>query len=89
MENEEKIYTILELIKMYKQGELPEDVVVFKYLSKNGEGLIHRDEIKREAVIGGIYSTMHEDRLIGAKTRSELDPLKGMDQSKWTKVKRQ
>jgi hypothetical protein len=88
MENEEKIYTILELIKMYKEGALPEDTVVFKYLSTKGEGLIHRDEIKREAVIGGIYSVMHEDRLIGAKTRSELDPLKGMDQTKWSKQPR-
>lgn len=88
METPEKIYTILELIRMYKEGQLPEDEIVFKYLSTNGEGLIHRDEIKREAIIGGIYSTMHEDRLIGAKTRSEMDPLKGMDQSEWTKIPR-
>jgi len=88
MENEEKIYTILELIKMYNEGALPEDVVVFKYLSTKGEGLIHRDEIKREAVIGGIYSVMHEDRLIGAKTRSEMNPLKGMDETKWSKINR-
>lgn len=89
METPEKIYTIIELVKMFREGELPEDQVVFKYLSANGEGIIHRDELHREAVITGIYSVMHEDRLIGAKTRSEMDPLKGMDQNKWTKVKRQ
>ena len=69
--SEEKIYTILELIEQYKNGTLPTDVVVFKYLSKTGTGLIHKDEIKREAIVGGIYATMHQDRIIGAKTRPE------------------
>lgn len=74
--SEEKIYTILELIEQYRDGSLPKDVVVFKYLSKNGTGNIHRDEIKREAVIGGIYSIMHQDRIIGAKTRPEPPTIK-------------
>lgn len=68
---ENKIYTIIELIEQYKNNTLPTDVVVFKYQSKNGVGIIHRDEIKREAIIGGIYSTMHQDRIIGARTAPE------------------
>jgi hypothetical protein len=88
MENPEKIYTIFELIKMYKEGALPEETVVFKYLSTKGEGLIHKDEIKREAIIGGIYSTMHEDRLIGAKTAPEVDQMKGIDKTEWAKIPR-
>jgi hypothetical protein len=69
--SEEKLYTMFELIEQYKNGTLPEDVVVFKYLTKTGHGLIHRDEIKREAIVNGIYATMHQDRIIGAKTRPE------------------
>lgn len=88
METPEKIYTIIELVKLYKEGELPEDEVVFKYLSANGQGIIHRDELKREAIIGGIYSTMHQDNLIGANTAPEVDQMKGMDQTKWTKIPR-
>jgi hypothetical protein len=79
--SEEKIYTILELIEQYKNNTLPPEVVVFKYLSKNGPGNIHRDEIRREAIIGGIYATMHQDKIIGSKTRPD-DPVNGVNRQR-------
>jgi hypothetical protein len=84
---EERIYTMIELIEQFKEGTLPKDVVVFKYQSKDKTSLVHRDELQREAIVSGIYSTMHQDKLIGTKTAP--DHMSGVDKSKWTKVKRQ
>lgn len=78
---EEKIYTMVELIEQYRNDTLPEGESVFKYLSAKGEGLVHRDELHREAVISGIYSVMHQDKLIGTKTAP--DQMSGVDKTKW------
>ena len=78
---EERIYTMIELIQQYKDGSLPKDVVVFKYQSKDKTGLVHKDELQREAIVSGIYSTMHQDKLIGAKTAP--DHMSGVDKSNW------
>jgi hypothetical protein len=78
---EEKIYTMVELIEQYRNDTLPENEMVFKYLSAKGEGLVHRDELHREAVISGIYSVMHQDKLIGTKTAP--DQMSGVDKTKW------
>jgi predicted DNA-binding transcriptional regulator len=84
--SEEKIYTMVELVDHYRKGTLPTDVLVFKYLSAKGEGLIHRDEIQRESVISGLYATMHQDRVIGARTAP--DQMSGVDKTNWEKNKR-
>jgi len=84
---EERLYTMIELIQQFKEGTLPKDVVVFKYQSKDRTGLVHRDELQREAIVSGIYSTMHQDKLIGTKTAP--DQMSGVDKSNWSKTKRQ
>ena len=78
---EEKIYTMIELVEKFREGTLPKDVVVFKYQSKDRTGLVHRDELQREAIVSGIYSTMHQDKLIGTKTAP--DHMSGVDKSNW------
>lgn len=79
----ERLYTMLELIEHYKNDTLPKDVTVFKYQSAKGEGYIHKDELHREVVVSGIYSTMHQDRIIGTKTTPEPSSMKGVDTSNW------
>lgn len=78
---QEIVPTMIELIEQYKNGTLPKDVVVFKYQSKDRTGLVHRDELQREAIVSGIYSTMHQDKLIGTKTAP--DHMSGVDKSNW------
>jgi hypothetical protein len=34
-------------------------------------------------VVSGIYSTMHQDRIIGTKTTPEPSSMKGVDTSNW------
>jgi len=78
---QEIVPTMIELVEQYKNGTLPKDVVVFKYQSKDRTGLVHRDELQREAIVSGIYSTMHQDKLIGTKTAP--DHMSGVDKSNW------
>ena len=80
---QEIVPTMIELVEQYKNGTLPKDVVVFRYQSKDRTGLIHRDELQREAIVSGIYSTMHQDKLIGTKTTPEKSSMKGVDTSNW------
>ena len=84
---EEPLPTIVDLIEQYRDGLLPPDQLVFKYQSQTGPRLIHKDELYKEAVIAGIYSVMHQDRLIGARTAPE-DPMKGLDQTNWEKTRK-
>lgn len=86
-EEEIVVPTMFELIKKYKEGSLPSDQLVFKYQSSNGEGLVHRDELHRESVISGIYSSMHQDKLIGARTRPD-DGMTGVDKTNWEKTRK-
>ena len=67
MENNEKIPTVIELIKQLNEGTLP-DEKVFKYQSVTGVHLIHIDELRKEAALSSIYSGTHKDKLIGVKT---------------------
>jgi hypothetical protein len=78
---QEIVPTMIELVEQYKNGTLPKDVVVFKYQSKDRTGLVHRDELQREAIVSGIYSIMHQDKLIGTKTAP--DHMSGVDKSNW------
>jgi len=68
MDDEQKVPTVIELVKYLKEGTLPNEKV-FKYLSSTGVHLIHIDELKKEAALSTIYSGVHKDKLIGAKTR--------------------
>lgn len=61
--------TLLELIDQYREGTLPADQLVFNYVSPNGVGRIHKDELYKEVVMCSVYSHQHQDRLIGARTR--------------------
>lgn len=79
------VLSLPELIEQHIEGTLPAGQLVFKYERPDGsEGMIHRDELYREAVIGRIYSVMHQDRLIGARTAPE-DPMHGVDKTNWEK----
>jgi hypothetical protein len=64
-----KYPTLLELINQYRDGTLPAGQLVFNYISENGVGRIHKDELYKEVVMCSVYSHQHEDRLIGARTR--------------------
>lgn len=61
--------TILELVEQYRNNTLPPDKLVFEYISPNGVGRIHKDELYKEVVMCSVYSNQHQDRLIGARTR--------------------
>lgn len=67
MENN-NIPTLIELIKYYKEGALP-DEKVFKYQSATGVHLIHRDELQKEVALSSIYGDVHKNKIIGVKTR--------------------
>tara|TARA_R110000868_G_scaffold67674_1_gene200632 strand:+ start:177 stop:386 length:210 start_codon:yes stop_codon:yes gene_type:complete len=68
MDDKENVPTVVELVKYLKEGTLP-DEKVFKYQSATGVHLIHIDELRKEAALSLIYSGVHKDTLIGAKTR--------------------
>lgn len=56
------VYTIPELIELYKNNELPDNVKVFKYKSAKGEYWIHLDELKQEVVLAGSYLHSSKDK---------------------------
>lgn len=66
--SEEKVPTLIELVKQFREGTLSDDKV-FKYQSVSGVHLIHRDELEKEAVMSSIYSGVHKDKIIGTRTR--------------------
>ena len=59
---ENKVYTISELIEMYNENTLPEDVKVFKYYSAKGEYWMHIDELKKEVALAGSYIHSSKDK---------------------------
>lgn len=59
---DQKVYTIPELIELYKNNELPQDVKVFKYQSSKGEYWIHLDELKQEVVLAGSYLASNRNK---------------------------
>ena len=61
MEND-KVYTLQELIEMYNQNTLPENVKVFKYQSSKGPYWMHIDELEKEAVLAGSYIHSSRDK---------------------------
>ncbi len=68
-EEEPRYPTLLELVAQHRKGTLPPNQLVFNYQTSDGVGRIHKDELYKEAVLCGIYSHQHEDKLIGARTR--------------------
>jgi hypothetical protein len=66
---EERLPTLIELIERSRNNKLPADQMVFYYQTKDyKENFIHRDELKKEAALAGIYGH-YEDRAFYIKTK--------------------
>lgn len=66
--SEEKVPTLLELVKYYKEGILPNEKV-FKYQSLSGVKHIHIDELQKEVVMSSIYTEVAKNRFVPGKTK--------------------
>jgi len=61
---EEIIYTDLEaLVLLYRNGDLPEDQMAFKYNAAPGKiTWIHRDELRKELALRGAYPSSNTQK---------------------------
>lgn len=66
--SEEKLPTLLELIKEYKEGTLSEEKV-YRYQSISGTHLIHIDELKKEVAMASIYGGVHKEKTVIPKPK--------------------
>jgi hypothetical protein len=68
---EERLPTLIELIERSRNDKLTPDQMVFYYQTKEGkQNFIHRDELKKEAALAGIYGH-YEDRAFHIKTKGD------------------
>jgi len=68
---ETRLPTLIELIERTRNNKLPDDQIVFYYQTKEGnENFIHRDELKKEATLAGIYGH-YEDRAFYIKSKGD------------------
>lgn len=65
--SEEKLPTLLELIKYYKEGTLSPEEKVFKYQSIHGPRHIHVEELQREVLMASMYGSIEKQRAVAGK----------------------